>query len=273
MPRTTTLLSTLLLLALAGLAPLSGGVALLVGEPIGRIAFFTPTGHAAVYLSRVCAESPTVLRRCRPGEPGAVISRYRLDIAPGDEPGEVPKGDWMEVVGAAYVRNLHGFYLPTTPEEDDRLIDHLNSMENRGRFNLLYRNCADFARRVVNFYYPGTTRRNILADLGISTPKGAARSLVKYSRKHPDLPLSHFVVSQIPGSRPSTKTRGVTESLIRSKKYAVPLAVFQPWVAVGAAAAYVSRGRFDPSRMPHAACEPTDLTLCLETADDATPGS
>ena len=36
----------------------------------------TPTGHAAIYLSGVCADSPTVLRPCEPGETGVVISRY-----------------------------------------------------------------------------------------------------------------------------------------------------------------------------------------------------
>src|SRR5580700_9827766 len=35
-----------------------------------------PTGHAAIYLSRVCAASPLSLRRCHPGEQGVVISRY-----------------------------------------------------------------------------------------------------------------------------------------------------------------------------------------------------
>ena len=34
------------------------------------------TGHAAVYLSGVCAETPLVLRRCGPGETGVVLSRY-----------------------------------------------------------------------------------------------------------------------------------------------------------------------------------------------------
>ena len=36
----------------------------------------TPTGHAAIYLSDVCAESPTELRPCLPGENGVVLSRY-----------------------------------------------------------------------------------------------------------------------------------------------------------------------------------------------------
>ena len=50
--------------------------ALLMEEPYGEFGAFNPTGHAAIYLNHVCAESPTRLRPCRPGEPGAVISRY-----------------------------------------------------------------------------------------------------------------------------------------------------------------------------------------------------
>src|SRR4249920_823153 len=49
---------------------------LLLEEPYGAMGFFTATGHAAVYLSGVCAETPVVLRRCAPGETGVVISRY-----------------------------------------------------------------------------------------------------------------------------------------------------------------------------------------------------
>src|SRR6266446_3252675 len=49
---------------------------LLLEEPYGRLGFFTATGHSAVYLSGVCADSPLVLRRCLPGESGIVLSRY-----------------------------------------------------------------------------------------------------------------------------------------------------------------------------------------------------
>src|SRR5207302_8774320 len=49
---------------------------LLLEEPYGKLGFVTATGHAAVYLSGVCAETPVVLRKCAPGELGAVISRY-----------------------------------------------------------------------------------------------------------------------------------------------------------------------------------------------------
>jgi hypothetical protein len=50
--------------------------ALLMEEPYGEFGAFNPTGHAAIYLNHICAESPTRLRPCHPGEPGAVISRY-----------------------------------------------------------------------------------------------------------------------------------------------------------------------------------------------------
>src|SRR4029077_1455079 len=49
---------------------------LLLEEPYGTMGFFTATGHAAVYLSGICAETPVVVRRCAPGETGVVISRY-----------------------------------------------------------------------------------------------------------------------------------------------------------------------------------------------------
>jgi len=49
---------------------------LLLEEPYGHLGFFTATGHAAVYLSGVCAETPLVLRPCAAGETGVVLSRY-----------------------------------------------------------------------------------------------------------------------------------------------------------------------------------------------------
>src|SRR6202162_993548 len=70
-------LGTLLVtvLACAGLAGASSAT-LLLEEPYGKLGFFTATGHAAVYLSGGCAETPLVLRACAPGELGVVISRY-----------------------------------------------------------------------------------------------------------------------------------------------------------------------------------------------------
>jgi len=53
-----------------------GDATLLVQEPYGLFGAINPTGHASVYLSRVCAETPILLKRCSAGEFGVVISRY-----------------------------------------------------------------------------------------------------------------------------------------------------------------------------------------------------
>src|SRR5271169_2208988 len=69
-------LCTLLVLAPASAILAGASATLLLEEPYGKLGFFTATGHAAVYLSGVCADTPLVLRRCAPGETGIVISRY-----------------------------------------------------------------------------------------------------------------------------------------------------------------------------------------------------
>jgi hypothetical protein len=51
--------------------------ALLLEQPYGVFGTLNPTGHAAIYLERVCAETPVRLRLCRPDEVGSVISRYK----------------------------------------------------------------------------------------------------------------------------------------------------------------------------------------------------
>jgi len=64
-----------------------GEIALLVEEPYGFFGSIVPTGHTAIYLNHVCAESPTRLRRCFPGETGVVISRYY----------RIKKLDWVAI--------------------------------------------------------------------------------------------------------------------------------------------------------------------------------
>src|SRR5438874_9742507 len=49
---------------------------LLLEEPYSYDGTFAGTGHVALYLDRVCADSPFVLRRCKTGEQGVVLSRY-----------------------------------------------------------------------------------------------------------------------------------------------------------------------------------------------------
>ncbi|MGC1450129.1 MAG: hypothetical protein WA830_08845 [Candidatus Sulfotelmatobacter sp.] len=68
--------SGLVVVVLACASVACASATLLLEEPYGKLGFFTATGHAAIYLSDVCAETPLVLRPCAPGETGIVLSRY-----------------------------------------------------------------------------------------------------------------------------------------------------------------------------------------------------
>jgi len=277
-------------LLLCTCAPLAcASATLLLEEPYGKLGFFTATGHAAVYLSSVCAETPLVLRPCRPGETGVVLSRYdgvggydwiaiplipylyavdrpedvplfvdaRMteflrdryrrkyleDIAPDVRNGETPGGNWYELVGSSYDRTIYGFEIETTPEQDAALIRKLNSSPNESHFHIVWNNCADFAKDILNFYYPKTLRRSVVADVGITTPKQMAKMLTKFSDRHPEIQFSRLVVPQVPGVLPrSAVVHGVVESFFKSGKYIVTSAVISPVFAGCVAAVYVGSG-------------------------------
>jgi hypothetical protein len=55
----------------------SADVGVVLNESLDTsVARITGSGHSAVFLSRVCVETPVKLRLCRPGEEGSVISNY-----------------------------------------------------------------------------------------------------------------------------------------------------------------------------------------------------
>jgi hypothetical protein len=287
--------------------------ALLMEEPYGEFGAFNPTGHAAIYLNHVCAESPTRLRPCRPGEPGAVISRYHKidgydwlaiplvpylyavervddvpvtadaaleaslrdryrrdhllafapDVAEGKKAGDAPGGEWTQLIGASYDRRIYGFQIQTTADEDRQFMNRYNDNRNEGHFNLLFHNCADFSRTLLNVYYPHGVHRNFFVDLGITTPKQVARSLTKYADHHPDLSFSTFMIPQVPGGiKRSHPIDGVLESVVKSKKYVLPLAVLSPEVTAGLVVAYLTDGRFKA---------PKDATVETVPGADAAP--
>ena len=52
-------------------------VSVVVGEPFGSFGTMMPAGHAGLLLEDYCADTPTSVRFCQPGErPGVVVSRY-----------------------------------------------------------------------------------------------------------------------------------------------------------------------------------------------------
>lgn len=267
-------------------------VTFLLGEPYGRIAKVSPTGHAAVYFSRICADGPTRVRRCQPGELGAVVSRYNrvgetdwlaipllpflyavesvtevpsyansaavarlrddyrrkrlLELIPDADRGTAPRGNWFQLAGAAYDRQLLGFTVVTTASQDADMIRWLNARPKEPAFNFFLNNCADFVREILNAYFPKSIPTSAIADLGLTTPKHLAKSVVRLGEQRPELQLRVTAIEQIPGSRPASgKARGVLEGLVKTKKYAIPLVVVQPWVPVGMAMGYVMKGRFD----------------------------
>jgi len=285
---------TFVLFSLALLVPIGprarAQAAMFMEEPYGFFGFLNPTGHDAVYFERVCAETPIKLRRCSPGELGAVITRYQgiagydwiaMPLLPYlyavENASEIPKpanreavnssrdkyhdahllslgkdvprgGDvkrgWSQFVGVSYERRIYVFRFATTEGQDDALIAQMNAGPNRSRFNLLYRNCADFTGGILNFYFPATFKRSILPDAGITTPRQISYKLVRYARKHPETPLAVFTIPQVPGyRRHSRRNKSIALSFI-TNGLVVPIAFLNPYVAGGIAADYLLFGRF-----------------------------
>jgi hypothetical protein len=171
------------------------------------------------------------------------------ELAPDAPGGQTPKGDWYELIGSSYDRTNYGFEIETTPEQDDAFIEWLNSRPNRATYQFVSRNCADFVREVLDFYYPKSVSRGTIADLFVSTPKHSAKSLVRYSKRHSDLEFRRFVIPQVPGSvKRSRPVRGVLESLFRAKKYAVVLAAFHPLIGGGVMTVDLLGDRFNPAK-------------------------
>lgn len=266
-----------------------GQAALLLGEPYSYDGTFAGTGHSAVYLARVCAETPFQLRRCEQGEKGVVISRYHgvaghdwiavplipflyavrspediplyvnpkvvsflreqylnsLPLPPESHPGAEPR---YELAGSAYDRTLYGFRIATRPDQDDALIRVLNAGPNKEAYTLLKRNCADFSKQIINFYYPHAVHRSIIADLGVTTPKQTAKSLVHYSKHHHETQLTTFIIPQVPGLKPSKPVHGVLESVFFQKKYVTPVLMFHPFVVGAVEGAYLAGWRFNPGK-------------------------
>jgi hypothetical protein len=257
---------------------------LLLEEPYRYDGTFAGTGHTAVYLSRVCADSPTVLRRCQPGETGVVLSRYN-GIAGRDwiavplipylyavsSPEHIPliadtklvsflrhqyltknllattgERDTYQLVGSAYDRTTYAYHIVTRPEQDDDLIRILNSSPNRESYDLLRRNCADFVKQLINFYYPKAVHRAIIADFGVMTPKQAAKSLVHSANRHPEMKLTTFIIPQVPGLKRSKPVHGVIESLL-AKKYVAPFVLYHPILVATVETAYWAGWRFNPA--------------------------
>ena len=159
-------------------------------------------------------------------------------------PGNLVRGGWTQLLGAAYERRIYAFRFETTEAQDDALIEKLNALPNRTRFNLLFENCADFARVLLNDYFPRTFGRSIFPDAGMTTPKQITYKLVRFGRKNSATDLTVFEIPQIPGYRHrSQSTKTIDESFVTTI-YAIPIALVNPYLAGGLFVDYLVRGRY-----------------------------
>jgi hypothetical protein len=114
---------------------------LLLEEPYGHMGFFTGTGHAAVYLSNVCADDPRILRPCAEGETGIVLSRYD----------HIAGYDWLAIPLIPYL------YAVDRPEDiplfaDAKMVDFLRDSYRRKHLQNIVPNDADGSAPGGNWY-------------------------------------------------------------------------------------------------------------------------
>lgn len=158
--------------------------------------------------------------------------------------GDLMRGGWTQLVGVSYERRIYVFRFNTTEEQDDALIARLNDHENHSEFDLLYSNCADFARGILNEYFPRTFRRSIFPDAGMTTPRQITYKLDRYAKKHPETGLDVFEIPQIPGYRRASRSNKSVAASLVTTAYAVPLAIINPYLAGGIFVDYLVRGRY-----------------------------
>jgi hypothetical protein len=158
-----------------------------------------------------------------------------------------PTALWRETVASTFMRDIYMFTVKTTAEQDHALIEKLNHAANVGHYNLFTHNCANFARDIVNTYFPGAAKADRVNDFWITSPKAIAKSFSHYGVRHPELEFHVVRFSQIPGEyTPSKDSRKGTEQLYRANRWRLPLAVLLPETLVLFASSYTITGRFNP---------------------------
>jgi hypothetical protein len=209
----------------------------------------------------------------------ALEERYRLkylvSICTGKECLTSNGAEWREMVGATLERSLYMFIVKTSIEQDRAVIAELNAAPNVNHFNGMTRNCADFARRVMNSYFPRAVSPDYINDFFMTSPKAVAHSLTRYAAQHPELDLRVLHFAQLPGTiKRSYECRSGTEEIYRSKKFLIPLGVFA-WQGIPAAfSTYVLTGRFNPEHQfeAHPSVDAVGPDVgWTEDSDDVTP--
>jgi len=158
-----------------------------------------------------------------------------------------PEANWRDSVAAAFVREIYIFQVHTTVEQDERFVREFNARANVDHYNGLSRNCADFAKLVVNTYFPHSAHRDFVNDFAMTGPKAIARSFTRYAEHHPELDLHVLRVEQVPGTyKRSSDCHEGTEQTVRSLKWLVPITLVEVQAVPVLAATYFFTGHFNP---------------------------
>jgi len=158
-----------------------------------------------------------------------------------------PEANWRDSVAAAFVREIYIFQVHTTVEQDEQFVREFNARANVNHYNGFSRNCADFAKLVVNTYFPHSAHRDFLNDFAITGPKAIARSFTHYAERHPELDLHVVRVEQVPGTyKRSSDCHEGTEQTVLSAKWLVPIMIVEAQAVPVLAASYFFTGHFTP---------------------------
>jgi len=173
--------------------------------------------------------------------------KYLAELCPAGPCTTSGGAEWREMVGAGLSRSMYIFAVGTTLEQDRALIDEFNALPNVNHFNPITRNCANFAKSVLDHYFPGAAHRELVNDFGMTSPKAIARSFTLYAERHPEMHLHIFHFAQVPGTiKRSSECRDGTEQLYHSKKLLVPMVLLASRELPVFTAAYLLTGRFNP---------------------------
>ena len=176
--------------------------------------------------------------------------------------------NWRDAVAAAFVREIYIFEVHTTLEQDEAFIRKFNARPNVNHYNGFTRNCADFAKLVVNTYFPHSAHRDLLNDFGMTGPKAIARSFSHYAEHHPQLEFHVIRIEQVPGTyKRSSDCREGTEQTFRSLKWLLPMLILGTHEVPVLAASYLLTGRFNPDHEMHSRPSEDAAQLYLRLAE------
>ena len=158
-----------------------------------------------------------------------------------------PDANWRDSVAASFVREIYMFRVHTTREQDEQFVREFNARPNVNHYLGISRNCADFAKLVINTYFPHSSHRDVINDFGMTGPKAIARSFTHYAEHRPELQLRIIRIEQVPGTyKRSSDCREGTEQAVRSTKWLIPIAVLEAEAVPVLAGSYLLTGHFNP---------------------------